>query len=257
MAQSLKDTTSVFVLPAQHSEQTAEMFIRDLEKHITNSTSKKIIIEYPNIMQLLPTQITLLDRIAELCKKANIQLIHQSGQTGMKDNTIEQCTDNFGVPSSTNELSDPLADATGQISYSVNEYNDEFHPTNSEFHTAVIELNDYFVALEFDSKTHYIIKTIFYEVVGNIMLHSRMNPEDQISFNMITSEKDIKMTFIDSGMRFDLSKQPNGPIESSVHEEDRLSFGIYLICTLSDRIEYQRSKESKNITTIICRRNKK
>ena len=257
MARSLKETASVLVFPEHVSEQSAEMFIRDLKEHLNDTTSEQTVIDCSKIPKLSTLQTDLLNQIAGLCKDANVQLRLDSEQIGLTDYLRAICEDNNSDVLVTNESSAPRTVVAGQVGCPATEFRDDFHPTVSELHSTALKLDGFVRALECDLQTRYAIKTIFYEIVTNIRLYSGMKQEEKIKFRTTISEAAVTMTFIDSGRRFDISKAPNGPCVSAEHEEERLSFGIHLIKTLSDKIEYSRSEESENIVIITYGRNKK
>jgi anti-sigma regulatory factor (Ser/Thr protein kinase) len=255
MAQNPQDSPSIFIFPTESSEDTAENFMRTLEKHFSSHASELTIIDCLSFPQLLSDQVSLLSRIIELYKDANIQLLLQPGQNGLTESIRALCVDNYSAVSTASQSSEPRDVATGKKAYpSEKEYNDKFYNTGSDIYNACLKLDEYLLTLECGPKIRYIIKIIFYEFVNNILLHSQMNSEDKILFDMTISNNTITMTFIDSGIQFDMSQQLGGPYESALNEEGRLSFGIALIKSLSDKIEYVRFNELKNITTIICER---
>ena len=257
MSKSVRHLASVFVFQDPYSHEIAESLMRQLEEHFTMYPSAPVLVDCSKIGKLSTQQINFLSQIFNRYGDDCIRLILKPGQEPMGDERESLSKSDFWESLAKKSFEENSQDIPVDAQLTVGKYEDEMHPAISEVTAACARLDLFLSDLQFDPKTYYILRTIFYEFVSNICLHSGMSGQDKLSITITVSHQSVSMTFVDTGRRFNLAGQVNGPYLNSLGEGERLSFGINLIKTLSSSIEYERTEDSRNATTIVYERCKK
>ncbi len=126
----------------------------------------------------------------------------------------------------------------------------EFTTESISVAQALAQLKQFLKSLNL-SREHIIeIETLFYEVSTNIRMHSGMDKKEKMKFEAVTSSKGTIMTFIDSGIEFDLNKVDisYNPIRY-MSNKSISGLGLVMIRRMSDNLSYKR-ENNKNILTL-------
>jgi anti-sigma regulatory factor (Ser/Thr protein kinase) len=95
------------------------------------------------------------------------------------------------------------------------------------------------------------LRTVFYEVVTNIRMHSGISHEDPIAFSVVASPALITLRFADSGAPFDPTEHRNDDTLRTAATDGRTrGFGITMIHKLADSVRYAREGDEINVLEI-------
>ena len=130
-------------------------------------------------------------------------------------------------------------------------YIDEFMPQSKIIEEAIDRFMGFLESAQVSMIQAFDLRTIFYEVVNNIMTHSSMETSESIVFTAELSESKITMVFIDSGDSFDPTQIPDdyNP-ESVLKSKQTRGYGLTMLRRLSDSMKYIRKEGILNILVI-------
>ena len=257
MLQHKENNSVVLVLPEKVSGDNADLFVGSVQECITVNSSDHIIVDCSDMELFTSSHIKLLYHAEKLCKKANVHLRLKMGHRGLVDPIKVLSTDDYWAASLTIGQSENMDTESEKTSSSEGISYVELNLTDSEVERACLQLHEHLLTFNLDRQTHYSTRTLYYEMLNNIHLHSEIMPHEIVTVKVIVNNTTITMVFTHGGMRFDLNEQMTGPHMCTYSDEERLSFGIFMIKKLSDEIKYERTEEEENITTLIIRRDNK
>jgi len=92
------------------------------------------------------------------------------------------------------------------------------------------------------------LRTVFYEVVNNILSYGNIVKEEKIHFSAGIDDNKIILTFIDKGEPFDPTKHElNKDIVGVAKQGKKRGFGIAIIRKLTDSMKYERCHNDSNV----------
>lgn len=92
------------------------------------------------------------------------------------------------------------------------------------------------------------MRTLFEEVTTNFRLHAGLPEDAELFWQLHLMPHRSAFVFADSGTPFDLTRwdPETGPVERTLGD-DRPPFGIRLIRSLAQRVEYRRIEDELNL----------
>ena len=95
------------------------------------------------------------------------------------------------------------------------------------------------------------MRTVFYEVVNNIITHGNVSKGEGIHFSAVIDGNKITLTFIDKGDSFDPTQhETNKNIVEVAKKGKKHGFGIAIIRKLTDSIKYERHHNDCNVLVL-------
>lgn len=148
------------------------------------------------------------------------------------------------------EISTPNQYEGGVVSGEYN-YGDEFRATKEEVGTALKSFFKFLKRFDFPELVTFDLRTIFYEIVTNILAHGQIPSNESIIFSVRVNSSHITMCFSDSGVSFDPTKKERRfDPESIANRRQIKGIGLTLIHRLADSMQYTRKNNSLNVLTI-------
>ena len=95
------------------------------------------------------------------------------------------------------------------------------------------------------------LRTIVYETLTNIRIHSGIRPGEPVGFSAVYAPNRMLLTFVDSGPPFDPTARPDQfDFRKAAENGQTHGFGIVMIKRLATRIGYVRSGNHTNVLTV-------
>lgn len=131
------------------------------------------------------------------------------------------------------------------------QYSEQIAPDSVSIEDALARFTECLRRIGVGATTQIELRTIAYEVLTNIRLHSGVRPPDFVSLEVAADWDKICLTFRDRGMPFDPRDRDErlDPLTASKCGQRR-GFGLSMVRKLSNRVEYKRSVEAENILQI-------
>lgn len=82
------------------------------------------------------------------------------------------------------------------------------------------------------------------EALTNIIVHGKINPQEQVEVKVEIDNDQIIAEFQDPGIPFDPSLDRGGPDPKSFPHR---GFGLYLIHLIVDEVKYERTPDGRNV----------
>jgi anti-sigma regulatory factor (Ser/Thr protein kinase) len=99
--------------------------------------------------------------------------------------------------------------------------------------------------------TAFELQTILYEIMTNIRLHGRLQPDDTISVHLRVEGRTVTLGFADGGVSFDpTGHNPVVDPQEAGRQHQRRGFGLAMVKGLSDKIDYHRTADQRNQLTV-------
>lgn len=115
-----------------------------------------------------------------------------------------------------------------------------FAPTVEQIDEVMGKLVGFLTKAGVPEVTAFELQTVFYEVATNIRCHAQLSETDSILLFVQVRERLTILTFTDSGIPFNPTKQrPGQDLKQLAQEKKRRGFGLDMIKRLSDSLEYE------------------
>lgn len=130
-------------------------------------------------------------------------------------------------------------------------YQDEITVTSDGIDIGLQRFLNYLVSASVPETVMFELRTIMYETLTNIKLHSGIEVGDRVGLTATCASNKIKMRFVDAGPPFDPTARPDQiDFREAAESGQTHGFGIVMIKRLASRIGYVRSGNHTNILTI-------
>lgn len=130
-------------------------------------------------------------------------------------------------------------------------YADEFSSSIKNIRDAQERFLHFLKDIHVPPMTEFELRTVFYEVLGNICLHSGMPSGERIAVSAHADNTKIVLTFADRGIPFDpIRDAPEIDLRVAARGGRQRGFGIAMVRKLTDRMHYVRQHGAVNLLTI-------
>jgi serine/threonine-protein kinase RsbW len=111
-------------------------------------------------------------------------------------------------------------------------------------------IDEFLTELHIDDNERTRILTASEEIIVNIINHAYHDYSGALEIILVYQQKTIKITFIDSGIRFNPLDRPDVNVKAPLAERETGGLGILMVKNLMNEVLYE-YKDSKNHFTII------
>ena len=242
---------TVLHVPADHEGQAVETFIRDVEAAIARG-AMDIALDCSSLALVASANVNVLWQVYVRCSAVGAKVSLRKPPRGLvRVLQVLDLADLFGC-----EAVDMLHTAKIRVAASATTsaregYSDEFLTDVDSVNEAIERFLAYLRDLAVPEKTSFELRTIFYEVATNIRVHGIAGDKDVIVFCARPQDSRITMTFADSGVPFDITRQGTDfDPQKAAKSHQKRGFGITLTKRLADNISYSRKNGAINVLTI-------
>lgn len=237
----------VVAVPVELSELNIECFYDTLREQLKNSPGI-IKLDCSYLKQVASSHINILWQAYQICLSTETRLSLKSPPLELiRVIEVLDLREFFFQQDWQNQID---IDKTGTcVTSDTFEY--DIQPCSENIPKATDKFLDFLTCQSVPALVCFELRTVFYEVMNNIISYGDVFKEDDIHFSAGIDGDKIILIFIDKGNPFDpTNSELNKDIVGVAKQGKKRGFGIAIIRKLTDSMKYERRFNNTNVLTL-------
>ena len=236
--------------PVDLTSESVTYFQNRLEDYLKASPGS-IVLDCSGLELVTSSHINVLWQAYQLCANAGVAIRISSPTLGLRRVLKILDLHDFFLDSQGLEQVETTRTQRLRIVTSFETYSDEFDAGAGSIDNALGKFLRHISCLQLPELILFDLRVMFYEIATNIRIHGRLGNQDRIKFSARADNTRIILTFIDSGIPFDPTRQQSNINQrSSARNNQYRGFGIPMIFRMADKVSYVRKNDTFNILTL-------
>jgi anti-anti-sigma factor len=246
------ERSEALTVPAILSPDAVDVFVAGLERLVADSPAE-LVLDCGALDYVASSHIGLLWQASRICSSAGIRIRLRSPSSGLLRvlNTLDLCQF-FDIGANHDDVTSPLTSApSGECSREHLVYQDTFLAGAQSVADAIERFVRFLKVLALPESLGFELRTVFYEVVYNVHLHSGLGPDAEVVVRVEARPHGMTLTFTDAGVPFDPTRaQTVSTFVDVARGRQNRGLGLPMLSKLTDRMVYTRTNDGKNVFTL-------